>query len=158
MTIDSALMALRDVYQYGQLEKITLDQSMCSADDNWNIVSAQHLHRWLLLSPSTSCFFQIVFNIVHCSPLMMSEQPVQSQDLIDFKALLNASISTSLYGDTAYHKVSVFYPTLIKNEQVKREQDQLHLKEFVSHFFSFWIMKFDWRIILTIRKEIGSLF
>jgi hypothetical protein len=41
---------------------------------------------------------------------------------------------------------------------VKREQDQLHLKEFVSHFFSFWIMKFDWRIILTIRKEIGSLF
>jgi hypothetical protein len=68
---------------------------------------------------------------------MMSEQLFQSQDLIDFKALLNASISTSLHGDTAYHKVSVFYPTLIKNEQVKREQDQLHLKEFVSHFFSF---------------------
>jgi hypothetical protein len=48
-------------------------------------------------------------------PPTISKQTTLDQDLVDFQTLLNASISVSHRGDTIYHKVSLSYPTLIKN-------------------------------------------
>ncbi len=125
-------MALTDVYRYGQLEKITLDQSSSYIYENWHMISAQELHRWLLLSSSKLCFFQLIFNVERRLPPMKSVPTTLEEDLVDFKTLLNASISGPPYSGGTFHKVSVFYPTLIKNQQVKLEQNRVHSKEFVS--------------------------
>ncbi len=125
-------MALTGVYRYGQLEKITLDQSSSYVYGNWHMVSAQDLHRWLLISSSKSCFFQLIFNVERNLPPMKSEPTTLEKDLVDFKTLLNASISGSLCSGGTFHKVSVFYPTLIENQHVKLEQNRVRSKKFVS--------------------------
>ena len=130
----SVLMALTDVYRYGQLEKITLKYSTCA---DCHMVSAQDLHRWLLISSSKSCVFQLYFKIVRIVPPPISQQTTLDQDLVDFETRLNASISVSQYNDTIVHKISVSYPTFIKKQQVKLEEENpMHLQEIVSSFFS----------------------
>ncbi len=137
MTIKLALIALTDVYRNGQIEKITFHQYSYHKDEKWNMVSAQDLHRWLLLSSSKSCYFQVFFNITHELPLMISEQTAMDQDLTDFKTLFNASIEISSWSSGIHHKFSVFYPTSIKDRQMKDVQDHVHLRKCVSQFFSF---------------------